>query len=106
MDITPHKWQKVGDTFVFALNEDGVNEFDFFVQAKDKLKAKQVAALACAAPQLLEALELAKTMIEQYEVKVDGEWGMVRSLPKILMDGDMPDEYHIIIAAIAAAKGE
>lgn len=99
MDMTPHKWQKAGDTFVFALNEDGVNEFDFFVQAKDKEKAKQVATLACAAPALLEALELARQFI------ANGiELGYIK-----MPDQDTPDSAHktlpLIDAAIAAAKG-
>lgn len=106
MDMTPHKWQKIDDRFVFALNEEGVNEFDFFINAKDPSKAAKVATLACAAPALLEALELAKKIIEEQATIIDSLTGDGLSFDKLLQNGDAPEGYSTIIAAIAAAKGE
>lgn len=89
----PHIWQfaDTDKTFVFALNEEGINEFDFFVNSKSKKKALEVAALAKSAPALLEALE---------KTREDINW-MLNSRQFL-----NADQFNYIDAAIAAAKGE
>ena len=40
MKDIPHVWQQAGSKdFVYALNEDGVNEFSFLVQSRNPVKA-------------------------------------------------------------------
>ena len=55
--------------------------------------------------ELVEALRAAAALIEQMEVKIDGEWGMCRTIEKIEQDGDLPEELVQVRAAIAKATG-
>ena len=95
MDVTKYKWQQCGDnnSFVYALNENGVNDFCFIVQGGNNAeKEKAVANLACSAPALLDALEDARLYVD-----MAGENCYNPAADKVLAKID---------AAIAAAKGE
>ena len=61
------------------------------------------ARLIAAAPELLEALQGALNLLEEYEVKIEGEWGICRNIAKIEADGDLPTEITKARAAIAKA---
>jgi len=36
--------------------------------------------------------------IEEVEEQIDGEWGMCRSVSKIIADGDMPELYAKLVS--------
>ena len=93
MNVTQYKWQQCGanSSFVYALNDKGVNDFCFVVQSgNNPEKERAVATLACAAPALLEALEKSRRFVDAY-VDEDIVAG------RLILEID---------AAIAAAKGE
>ena len=95
MNVTQYKWQQCGanNSFVYALNDKGVNDFCFVVQSgNNPEKERAVATLACAAPALLEALEGARLYVD-----MAGENCYNPVADKVLAKID---------AAIAAAKGE
>ncbi len=103
MNATKYKWQQCGDnnSFVYALNDKGVNDFCFVVQAGNKPeKEKEIATLACAAPQLLEALEDLMAIAKESR----GIAGY--HLNGAIADWDEFEFYDKARAAIAAAKGE
>ena len=62
--------------------------------------------LIAAAPDLLEALIKALTLLEEYEVKIDSEWGSGRTLQQIDDAGRLPEEIVDARKAIAKATGE
>lgn len=92
------KWELYHDT-VISFGDGGID-------LRGAPKAKKRAKLIAAAPALLEALELALLDIERLCERVDSEVGSLRDFDQIVKDGDAPDSYRKIIAAIAAAKGE
>lgn len=48
-----------------------------------------------------QLLQDVKTYIEEMEARIDGEWGSTRDFDKILEDGDEPEIYRRIVAALA-----
>lgn len=95
MKDMPHIWQQADSdkSFVFALNEKLTNEFCFMVQGCKQDRAEEIATLACAAPQLLEALE-----------NLSSAYGML--CHQIDENPESNKYYMAAIAAIAAARGE
>jgi len=95
MNVTQYKWQQCGanNSFVYALNDKGVNDFCFVVQSgNNPEKERAVATLACAAPALLEALQ---NLSAAYELLCHAT-------------DENPESnayYRASIAAIATAKG-
>ena len=64
------------------------------------------AHLIAAAPDLLEALEVALLKMESDEETIDGEWGACRDISTMEAQDDLPGEILKARAAIAKAKGE
>lgn len=64
------------------------------------------ASLIAAAPDLLATLREALAQLEEWEVKIDGEWGSCRDLDELESDGELSDatlKARAIIAAIEAS---
>lgn len=93
MKDIPHVWQQsdYDKSFVFSLNEKLTNEFCFLVQGCKQERAEQIATLACAAPLLLEALEV---MTDLVRIKYGN------------LDADVYAEIKKSEALIKSAKGE
>jgi hypothetical protein len=97
-------WSLVGGRFDAGCALDAAN------MAKADLR-QMVTGFAAQAPsqqdravmqQALDALINARTAMEQYEVKIDREWGMGRTMEEIRFRGDEPAEIAQARAAIAA----
>lgn len=65
-------------------------------------EVNQKLAESCA--ELLGALEKSLKLLEEYEVKIDGEWGTGASLQRLDAEGRLPIEILEARAAIAKAK--
>jgi len=94
MEITKLKWQQCGThkNFVYALNDKGFNDFCFIVQcANNAVQERAIATLACAAPELLDALIFARTVWGSYAMQGDK---------------DTDTAFAMMDAAIKQAKGE
>lgn len=103
-------WQSDGST-VYALNEQGVNDFSFNVQGNgrnghDPKTLQNVVSMAKAAPDMYRALRDALVLLEEHVRRIDWERGSCRSFEEIEADGDLPDEILAIRAALAKADGE
>lgn len=73
------------------------------VYSQDDLR-KDLGEARAAIAELTEAAKAARGLLEEWEVKIDGEWGLGRDLDEIERDGDLSEELVNLRAALAKAQ--